>query len=162
MARTLVRRDRRRAPADRRSGRNAPLPGAPQPDIAFGTLGPLSPEEKFELHKHLVEPGGVSPGAEQFELSRLAIEARLGATDEPVAGQERQDGVGGLALRRRGGPRARDRAAAPGVRAHAARSGESLRSARGNRASSPPWPLCWRGGVAASARGSAAATRSAR
>src|SRR6266550_5692756 len=101
MARTLVRRDRRRAPADRRSGRNAPLPGAPQPDIAFGTLGPLSPEEKFELHKHLVEPGGVSPGAEQFELSRLAIEARLGAADEPVAGQERQDVVAVLALRRR-------------------------------------------------------------
>src|SRR5205809_95036 len=93
MARTLVRRDRRRAPADRRSGRNAPLPGAPQPDIAFGTLGPLSPEEKFELRKHPVQPGGVSPGAEQLELSCLAIKPRLGAADEPVAGQERQDVV---------------------------------------------------------------------
>src|SRR4029453_19515472 len=90
-ARTLVRRGRRRAPADRRGCRNAPLPGAPQPEIAFSTLGPLSPEEKFELSEHLVQPGGISPGAEQLELSRLAIKPRLSAADEPAAGRERQD-----------------------------------------------------------------------
>src|SRR4029450_13840080 len=85
MARTLVRRDRRRAPADRRGGRNAPLPGAPQPEIAFSTLGPLSPEEKFELSEHLVQPGGISPGAEQLELSALAIKPRLSPAPVPPA-----------------------------------------------------------------------------
>jgi hypothetical protein len=38
MARTLVRRNRRRAPADSGGRRNAPLPGAPQPGIELGTL----------------------------------------------------------------------------------------------------------------------------
>src|SRR5436189_4371308 len=43
----------------------------------------------------------VSPGAEQLELLRLAVETRLGAADEPVADEQRQNVVAVLALRDR-------------------------------------------------------------
>src|SRR5439155_21176077 len=92
-----------RAEPAARPGADATRPGARGDLLRVTGPGPLAlgPQKRCELVERLVQPRGVAPGPEQLELPRLAIEPRLRAADEPVAGQERQDVVAVLALRRR-------------------------------------------------------------
>src|SRR3954453_14427345 len=56
-------------------------------------------EEGGELVQRLVEPGRVAPGAEQLERVPAAVEPRLRASGDAVAGEQREDVVAVLALR---------------------------------------------------------------
>src|SRR3954469_12669811 len=58
-------------------------------------------EPALELGQRLVQPRGVAPGVQHLERAGLAVEARLGAPDDLVADEQRQDVVAVLALRLR-------------------------------------------------------------
>jgi hypothetical protein len=44
----------------------------------------VGPQEGAEIGQSFIEAGGVTPGPQQLERARLAIEARLGAADQTV------------------------------------------------------------------------------
>ena len=60
-----------------------------------------APSHAARLERASSAPGRVSPRAQHLERLRLAIETRLDAADEAIAGEDRQDVVAVLALRGR-------------------------------------------------------------
>src|SRR5436305_6695034 len=69
--------------------------------ILVGANELLGAEERAEALESLGQPGRVAPGAEQLERPCLAVETRLGPSDDPVADEQGQNVVAVLALRLR-------------------------------------------------------------
>ena len=94
--------DRRRDRAGRRV-RRLPLVDRARLEVhrADATGRVSAPSHVARLRERLVRARRVPPRAEHLELPRLAVEARLDAADEAVAGEDRQDVVAVLALRLR-------------------------------------------------------------
>src|SRR5680860_1345315 len=64
----------------------------------FRADNPLRPQKSAQVGHYFVEASGVTPRPQQLKLTCLAIETRLGATDQAVADEYREHVIAELAL----------------------------------------------------------------